>query len=112
MKPGVRYRDINMARIRAIAVLAAAAVTLAGASSSSGVPSDTPPVVSAVDAVTVDLVVTDHQGRPVTGLSPSEFLLRDDGVQQTITSFQAVDLGEVSPAPATVAEPRGSPSRA
>jgi VWFA-related protein len=66
-----------------------------------------PSVSAAVDLILVDAVVTDRQGRLVTGLGPDDFLLREDGVMQSITGFEAIDLGEASPQPAPIGGPRG-----
>jgi len=50
-----------------------------------------------VELVTVDAVVLDKVRNPVTGLAREDFRILQDGVPQTITSFEAVD---VSAAPA------------
>lgn len=51
-------------------------------------------------AVAVDVVVRDRDGGPVTGLGPQDFELFEDGMRQTITTFDAVDLpSPASPAP-------------
>jgi len=38
-------------------------------------------------AVVLDVVVTDGNGKPVSGLKPSDFSVTEDGVPQTLTSF-------------------------
>jgi VWFA-related protein len=43
-------------------------------------------------AVTVDVVVLDDRGRPVTGLEPEDFEIREDGRRQAIVGFEARDL--------------------
>jgi len=48
------------------------------------------------EIVTVDAVVTDRGGAPVLDLRPEDFTLREDGVEQAITAFEAVHR----PAPA------------
>jgi VWFA-related protein len=50
-----------------------------------------------VDVVTVDVVVTDRKGRPVTDLDTSDFRVLEDGVEMDITNFLAVQ--EASHAP-------------
>jgi VWFA-related protein len=45
-----------------------------------------------VDLVTVDVVVTDKKGNPVTGLSASDFSVEEEGAPQAISSFEAVEL--------------------
>lgn len=52
---------------------------------------------AAVDVILVDAVVTDEQGRMVRGLTAEDFVVREDGEPQAMTSFEAVDL---APAPA------------
>jgi VWFA-related protein len=47
---------------------------------------------SAVGLVRVDVVVTDKQGRPVPDLSAADFALSEDGVPQTINSFESVSV--------------------
>jgi VWFA-related protein len=49
-----------------------------------------PTFPSAVELVTVDVVVTDKQGRPVAGLDRADFTLLEDGAPQAITSSDAV----------------------
>lgn len=56
-----------------------------------------------VDLVTVDVVVTDKKGNPVTGLSASDFTVEEEGVRQVVSSFEAVELPA---APAAAAAPR------
>jgi VWFA-related protein len=60
-----------------------------------------------VDLVTVDVVVTDKKGNPVTGLAASDFTVEEEGVRQTVSSFEAVEL-PASPAEAPPARPRVS----
>src|SRR5580658_10976860 len=43
-----------------------------------------------VDLVQVDAVVTDSQGRHVTGLKPEDFTILEDGKPQKITHFSYV----------------------
>jgi VWFA-related protein len=54
---------------------------------------------SAVDVIRIDAVVVDKQGRTVNGLTGEDFVVREDGNPQELTSFEAVEL-----APAAVAE--------
>jgi len=42
------------------------------------------------ERVVVDVVVTDRDGSPILGLSPSDFEVSDDGERQRIASFEAV----------------------
>lgn len=63
---------------------------------------DTPPTFPAqVEQVKVDVVVTDKKGQPVTGLKQENLEIYENGVPQTIVSFDAVEV------PAT---PEGKPA--
>ncbi len=52
-----------------------------------------------VEQVTVDVVVTDKKGVPLTGLSSEDFEVLEDGVRQTVVSLDAVDVPAVPSAP-------------
>jgi VWFA-related protein len=52
-----------------------------------------PAFPSRVDAVTLDVVVTDRQGHPVTGLTIADFQVTDEGRAQAIIAFKAVGRG-------------------
>ena len=45
-----------------------------------------------VEQVTVDVVVTDKKDNPVSGLKAEDFVLTEDGVPQSIASFDAVQV--------------------
>ena len=81
----------------------AAAVTAAGGGPAAAQekPPATPSFASAIDQVVVDVVVTDAEGRPVTGLAAADFLLAEDGVAQTVASFDAFTAREVAEPAAT-----------
>jgi VWFA-related protein len=49
-----------------------------------------------VDLVTVDVVVTDKKGNPVTGLSAADFTVEEEGDRQVVSSFEAVELPPVA----------------
>ena len=53
-----------------------------------------PSFPAAAELVQVDVVVLDDQGRPVRGLRPEDFTVRDDGQPQVITAFEAVTEGD------------------
>jgi len=91
-----------------LAALAATILVTGGAGAGGGQADEPPRVSTAIDMILVDAVVTDRQGRPVTGLGPSDFRLQEDGVPQTIVRFEAVDVGEASPPPAPAGAPSGS----
>jgi VWFA-related protein len=56
-----------------------------------------PPVSESVDVTVtnVDVVVTDSKGHRVPGLTAADFVVRQDGVVQTITNFYAVTGGKI-----------------
>ncbi|HLG58399.1 MAG TPA: VWA domain-containing protein [Vicinamibacterales bacterium] len=45
-----------------------------------------------IDAVELDATVADAQGNPVTGLTPEDFEILEDGKPQTVTSFALVNI--------------------
>jgi VWFA-related protein len=55
-----------------------------------------PTFAAAVDVILVDAVVTDEQGRMARGLTVADFVVREDGEPQELTSFEAVDLAPVA----------------
>jgi len=72
-----------------VAPALAASILLFGPGGSAG--QQAPPVFpAAVEAVRVDVVVMDPHGRPVVGLRAEDFELREDGVPQTISDFEAI----------------------
>lgn len=52
-----------------------------------------------VEVVSVDVVVLDRDGRPIEGLQAGDFTVIEDGRPQTVTSFEAISLGESPQAP-------------
>ena len=59
-----------------------------------------------IEQVTVDVVVLDKNGRPVTGLRQADFTVFDEGAAQEITSFELIDRQPGARAPETEAAPR------
>ena len=55
-------------------------------------PQERPTFRAAIEAVQVDVMVTDAAGRLVTGLTAADFELRENGKPQAITTFSAVDI--------------------
>jgi hypothetical protein len=68
-----------------------------------------PTFAAAVDVILVDAVVTDAQGRLVKGLTAEDFVVREDGAPQALTSFEAVDLPPAPGAEAREATPTPAP---
>ena len=92
-------------RRRLVATLAAAAVLSAGlwAVAARAAAPDTDPeaatevIVERIDVnvVNVDVVVTDRDGRLVSGLTRDDFVILEDGEEQPITNFYAIQQGRV-----------------
>jgi VWFA-related protein len=80
---------------------AAAVLTVAAAfaqQNSQHTPQQPPLFRAGVNAVRVDVSVTDHEDRPITGLTASDFELTEDGVPQKIDTVQFLRL-DGRPAP-------------
>jgi len=112
---GHMHRPFAMARavglVALVGLLVAAGAIPAG---TEGSPDQKPPASglptfgAAADVVLVDTVVTDKQGQEVKGLTVDDFVVREDGEPQELTSFEAVDLAppaniETQPPVSTVA---------
>ena len=69
-------------------------------------PPPAPSFPSQVEQVTVDVVVTDKKGTPITGLARESFTLSEDGDPQSIATFEAIQLPA---APAAAAAPPEHP---
>lgn len=54
---------------------------------------------SGIDSVSVDVIVTDRQGRPVTDLTQADFEVREEGKPQAIETFRLVKVDEDREAP-------------
>ena len=80
-----------MNRTRAACALACTVLALAGPSGRQA-----PTFSARVDAVRVDVLVTEH-GQPVRGLTPSDFLVTDNGVPQQVdlAAFDSIPLNVV-----------------
>jgi VWFA-related protein len=59
----------------------------------------TPTFPGQVEQVVVDVVVADAKGNPIRGLAKADFEILEDGVPQTITSFDAVEVPAAAAAP-------------
>jgi VWFA-related protein len=80
---------------RTLAALLLAAPVLAGGQDPAPVQ---PTFPAAAELVTVDVVVVDRDGAPVRGLLEEDFAVREDGVVQDVTAFEAVDRAPVAAA--------------
>jgi VWFA-related protein len=94
------------------AALSAGLAVRSGASAEIPVPPPSPGVVfpAGVEQVTVDALVLDERGAPVEGLRREDFTIREDGRPQSISSFEAVVIGESAPSP-TMRQTRVSDNR-
>lgn len=57
------------------------------------------PLASADHRITLDVVVTDKSGKPVSGLQQQDFTLLDNTLPSKIVSFRAVESGVATPDP-------------
>ena len=89
-----------------MALLAAGAA--AGAQDPPQAPSPPPSFPATAEQVVVDLVVTDKNGGPVTGLARDDFVLSEDGVRQEIQSFEPFVAREVEEPDPTEVPTRGA----
>lgn len=89
--------------ILALPLLARPAAAQAQAPDASATPA--PPTFAAdVEQVTVDAVVTDKKGNPITDLTPADFTVLEDGKPQSIANFEAIKVPD-----AVVAKPAPRP---
>lgn len=72
----------------------------------------TPVIRAAVDQVVIDVIVTDALGRPVSGLTAADFVLRERGDAQTIATFTEVGSPGPAAAPAATAGGPAAPAAA
>jgi VWFA-related protein len=70
-------------------------------------PEITPTFPAQIEQVIVDVVVTGKDDAPVRGLTADDFIVEEDGVRQSIVSFEAVER-PAEPAPITATAPRVS----
>lgn len=97
-------------RKTALSLLTLAALPLLGLPART--PAQEPPPVfnRDVEMVTVDVVVTDKAGKPVTGLAREDFTVLDEGAPQTLVNFDVISAKEAPAAgvsrPLPTAPPR------
>jgi VWFA-related protein len=70
-------------------------------------PQEMPKFPAQIEQVTVDAVVADKKGNPITGLTAADFTVLEDGVPQTVVNFEAVQL-PTTPAATPPPKPRVS----
>ncbi len=74
-----------------------------------------PSFPSQLDLVTVDVIVTDKSGNPVEGLTADDFVLKEEGRIQSISSFESIAVRESAPTQAQwmarIATNQGPPPR-
>lgn len=97
-----------MRRILALSLAILSIAAVAHLAAQQPAPAQTPPPQRAVEAeatsvtaLVIDVVVRDRAGNPVTGLTPDDFQLFEDGVRQDIGSMTAVSKPAVTRAGAT-----------
>ncbi len=61
----------------------------------------TPTFRTRIDSVSVDVTVTDRQGRPVTDLTAADFEIREAGKPQTVDTFKLIQVDTNVPEPET-----------
>lgn len=84
--------DADMRRAIAIAMLAGAVLSAQTPPVAPPQTPQTPTFRTAIDAVTVDVIVTDKQGNPVTDLTEADFEIKENNKLQKIDTFKRVDL--------------------
>jgi VWFA-related protein len=100
----VKVEAIMPRKARSLARPLVALLLLAQAARPAASQQSAPPTFPGqVEQVTVDAVVVDKKGVPLRGLSKDDFEILEDGVPQSIASFEAV---EVPPAPAAAPKAR------
>jgi VWFA-related protein len=64
-------------------------------------PADVPTLTirTSTRLVTVDVVVTDKKGQPITGLKPEDFTVEENGKKQKISVFVPPGVNQATPAP-------------
>ena len=105
---GVWTRDGKKKRAGAILL---ALTMLSSGTRPGALQSPSPRFSTSTAAVVVDVVVRDSQQRPIVGLAASDFKVYEDGVEQTITSFDEIGADTragpaTSPAPGDVSTVR------
>jgi len=92
-------RRVSLGRVGLVMLAVALAVAAPAGQPSQAPPQPPPqpqrPVFGArIDIVTVDVVVTDRQGKPVTDLKPEDFEITENRKPQTIDSFKLIEIDD------------------
>jgi len=88
-----------------LAVLGAANVMAQPAGTPEGQEAPAATFPAEIEQVIVDVVVTDKDGHPVSGLTQDDLIVTEDGKPQTVESFEAIEL-PAEPAPVAPPPPR------
>jgi VWFA-related protein len=86
----------------AAAGLGLAAIQQAGPPAPAAQQPQVPTFRARVDSVSVDVLVTDRKGAPVTDLAPGDFEIRESGKVQAIETFKFISADPLDDAAATV----------
>lgn len=81
--------------------LGAALLSAAFVTAHSQTVSDSPPIKSRTDLVLVPVVVRDKEGRHISGLHAQDFIIEENGKQQSIASLDEIAPVESIPGPPT-----------
>lgn len=88
-------QDLRSSRPARVAALVSVAFVLLLAVPAAQESSQQPPVFrGGIDAVSVDVIVTDSDGRPVTDLTAEDFEIFEEGDPQTVSTFRLVETGD------------------
>ena len=95
MKDGApSFVDRFGGRARPVTTLGLSLLFALGAAPPQEQDAEVPEFPSRVELVTVGVVVTDSEGRPVGGLTRDDFALEEDGASQTLSTFEAIEIPE------------------
>ncbi len=93
-QPAPKVEPVRIARVVRFGLpllLASVAALVPSRAQEPAAPADQRPTFkSGVDSVTVDVTVTDKQGRPVTDLKADDFEIREGGKLQTVDTFKLI----------------------
>jgi VWFA-related protein len=93
-------------RLRSLAAFLAAAQVVASGAQQPQTPSK---FTAGTELVRVDFIVSDKAGRLIHGLTQKDFLVKEDGKERPIVSFEAFAPIEAPAAPAISADPATAP---